>query len=150
MCLGINSFTFWYFWYPNFTLQIGCAGSVVGAGWEAHWSLGLTAANVDSKGVRRTVRASMLKANEILGFAANELHGVKSFAMWCRSHCLFWSSDGLRSETVDRRHSACSPLVADSACGTTGRVSSTRMTLSGTWAGAATSNLLAVEAQDSV
>ena len=77
MCPGINSFTFWY---PNFTLQIRCAGQGSRRGVGSPSEPGPTAVNVDSKRVKRTSRAIMLKENEICVLAANELRGVKFFA----------------------------------------------------------------------
>src|SRR6266404_6276214 len=54
-----------------------------------------------------------------------------------------------RSETIGRRHPPCSRLVAESPGRTAGRVSSARTKLNGTRTGAAASNPLQVEAQDS-
>ena len=69
-----------HFLLSCFTLQIGCAGQGSRCGVGSPSEPGPTAADVDSKGVKRTARAIMLKENEIFAFAANELRGVKFFA----------------------------------------------------------------------
>ena len=60
--------------------QIGYAGQGSRCGVGSPSEPGPTAADVDSKGVKRTARAIMLKENEIFAFAANELRGVKFFS----------------------------------------------------------------------
>src|SRR5213596_3383101 len=69
-----------HFWRLTSPSQIGRGGMAAAPGREACGGGGI-AADVDSKGVKRTSRAIVLKINEILAFRANELYGVKSFAM---------------------------------------------------------------------